>query len=131
MQFLLDVFVSPHESSVINKMCNLLWPTSDIELQAIKQENCTHAQFPIFSKRWILSIKKFNQINLIIMVSGIKNHHSLVLNCTDVPSAVVLMNTNQHSVKLHLKYLRAPSFDHRYLLFIWIIFLTFYYATEP
>ena len=32
------------------------------------------------------------------MVSGMGNYHSLVLTCTDLPSAAVLMNTNQHSV---------------------------------
>ena len=35
----------------------------------------------------------------IIMVSGMRNYHSSALTCTDVPSAAVLMNTNQHSVK--------------------------------
>ena len=33
------------------------------------------------------------------MVSGMRNYQSLVLTCTDVPSAAVLMNTDQHSVK--------------------------------
>ena len=43
-------------------------------------------------KHKILSDKR------IIMVSRMRNYHSSVLTCTDVFSAAVLMNTNQHSV---------------------------------